>query len=283
MHITDSQYIQSKQNSHIFLAHYLPADQKADSNNSRVVILVPPFAEEMNRSKRMYVLCARLLANSGIHALCFDFSGTGDSSGEWGEFSYDDWVSDLKVVYDYAKSIASEVNFVALRFGALILADAAKDDRVSANKCIFWDPIEKGESLTRQLVRMKIAAAMADEAKKITTRDVIDSMNHEGLLESAGYHVSRLMFEDIKSKNLFDLMPTVADKTDVHWMTLGKHKDTENKWLANSFTYSDFDACANVNRMHMHPVNDVKFWMQQEVTISPRLLAVTHEVFTGEQ
>tara|TARA_B110000240_G_C13425650_1_gene421472 strand:+ start:552 stop:725 length:174 start_codon:yes stop_codon:yes gene_type:complete len=54
---------------------------------SHTVIFVPPFAEEMNRSKRMYVLCARLLADAGIKSICFDFAGTGDSSGEWSDFN----------------------------------------------------------------------------------------------------------------------------------------------------------------------------------------------------
>tara|TARA_B110000238_G_C16067394_1_gene413366 strand:- start:879 stop:1052 length:174 start_codon:yes stop_codon:yes gene_type:complete len=54
---------------------------------SHTVIFVPPFAEEMNRSKRMYVLFARLLADAGIKSICFDFAGTGDSSGEWSDFN----------------------------------------------------------------------------------------------------------------------------------------------------------------------------------------------------
>lgn len=147
------------------------------------------------------MLCARLLANSGMHVICFDYSGTGDSSGEWGQFSCSDWVNDLKTVYQYASDITAKVSFIALRFGCLILADTILKERLHANKCIFWDPVESGESLTRQLIRMKIAATMADAAKKISSQEVTQSMQSEGFLESAGYRITSSMFEEISKKN----------------------------------------------------------------------------------
>jgi hypothetical protein len=62
-------------------------------------------------------------------------------------------------------------------------------------------------------------------------------------------------------------------------MTLGRYKDAENKWLANSFTASELNVSDLQDKLTMHPVNDVKFWMQQEVTISPALLRATREMF----
>lgn len=87
MHTTDFQYLPSSLHSQIFIAHYAPLEQSEAMGVSHTVIFVPPFAEEMNRSKRMYVLCARLLADAGIKSICFDFAGTGDSSGEWSDFN----------------------------------------------------------------------------------------------------------------------------------------------------------------------------------------------------
>ena len=280
MHTTEFQYIKTTQNSHIFLAHYLPVGKQADPEKNRAVVLVPPFAEEMNRSKRMYVLCARLLADSGIHAICFDYSGTGDSSGKWGDFEYQDWVGDVSDVYTYSTKHASEVNFIALRFGALVLADAILQSEITAKKCLLWDPVEKGDALTRPLVRMKIAAAMADNSKKITTQEVMDAMSNTGYIESAGYHITHSMFDEVNGKKLSDNISSIMEAMDVHWMTSGKFKQTENQWLANSLQQSDLEL-SKLNNLHMHAVNDVKFWMQQEVTISPQLLKLTREVFVG--
>ena len=279
MHTTEYQYIQTNHRSHLFLAHYSPVNPSSGSNQAQAIILVPPFAEEMNRAKRMYVLCARMLANSGYHVFFFDHSGTGDSSGEWGDFTYQDWLSDLTTIWQFANNIASDVSFIALRFGALLLADALANQQLVAEKCIFWDPIENGEILTRQLVRMKIAAAMADDAKKITSKEVMQAMQEKGFLESAGYHITHDMYEQINTKKLANDIASLIEKVDLHWMMLGKFKPGENKWLPNSVKPADIESLATDNAITMHPVNDVKFWMQQEVTISPRLLQVTHQVF----
>ena len=279
MHSTEYQYIQSSHQSHIFLAHYLPVKRASDQADTQAVILVPPFAEELSRSKRMYVLCARLLANSGFHVICFDYSGTGDSSGEWGEFDYVDWVNDLKTVYQYANNYAAHVNFIALRFGALILADAIIQERLNTNRCIFWDPVEKGEQLTRQLVRMKIAATMADAAKKISSQEVKQSMQDEGFLESGGYHISSTMFDEISSKQIAPSVVPLLDQAHLHWMALGRHKEQTDIWLANSIARHELEEASVGIKLTMHAVNDVKFWMQQEVTLAPKLLQRTHEIF----
>ena len=279
MHTAEFQYIKSSQNSQIFLAHYLPSEHHTACKDNRAVIFVPPFAEEMNRSKRMYVLCARLLADSGINAICFDYSGTGDSSGEWGEFSYSDWVSDLNDVYQYYSKVGKNISFIALRFGALVLADAVTSSDLKADRCVLWDPIETGEMLTRQLIRMKIAAAMADTSKKLTTQEIKDSIKNNGYLESGGYHLSESLLDAINSKNITRSMNSLLARTHIDWMTLGKYKDVDTKWLPNSFTASELAESDAQNKLTMHPVNDVKFWMQQEVTISPALLRATHEVF----
>ncbi len=281
MHTTEFQYLKSNQNSHLFLAHYSPLDQSADKVGKHVVVLVPPFAEEMNRSKRMYVLCARLLANSGLDALCFDYSGTGDSSGKWGEFSYDNWVSDLQDVYHFSKSLASDVSFIALRFGALIVADAIAAKQLSVKKCLLWDPLESGDVLTRQLVRMKIAAAMTDNAKKITSQSVMQMMENDGYMESAGYHISQSMFRDINDKKLASMIPALCDNVNMHWMSSAKPSAKGNVWLANSFKQEALTS-QQMSNLHMHALGDVKFWMQQEVTIAPRMLQHTQRVMTSE-
>ena len=282
MHTTEYQYIQTSHNSQIFLAHCIPSQPLSSVKGGRAVIFVPPFAEEMNRSKRMYVLCSRLLADSGVHAFCFDYSGTGDSSGEWGDFSYSDWVEDLNQIYKYATNLSSKVSFIALRFGALVLADAIDQCDMDVDRCVFWDPIENGEILTRQLIRIKIAAAMADESKKLTTKEISQNIQETGYLESGGYYLSKSLIDDINSKKLASILESLLDKSELDWMLLGKHSQINNMWLPNSFSEKDLPS-NKVKNILMHPVNDVKFWMQQEVTISPELLRVTARVFADDE
>ena len=279
MHSTEFQYIQTSHRSQVFLAHYIPLQPvNSVKGNHRAVIFVPPLAEEMNRSKRMYVLCARLLANSGIHAVIFDYSGTGDSSGEWGEFGYTDWIHDIQHVYAHCTTFADNINFVALRFGALILSDVIQQSTYKDGRCVFWDPVENGEVLVRQLIRIKIAAAMADESKKLTTKEILDDIQATGFLESGGYKISKALIDDINSKKLSTSLESVLTHMEMNWMQLGKHTQTEKQWLSNSISEGDLSQDSH-KKIIMHPVNDVKFWMQQEVTIAPELLRETHRAF----
>ena len=272
MHTTDFQFLPSSQNSQIFLAHYAPLEHSAAVGHTQAVIFVPPFAEEMNRSKRMYVLCARLLADAGIHSICFDFAGTGDSSGEWGEFNYAAWENNLVDVYRLAQKFSSKISLVCLRDSALISLNLIKQSEIQIDRCVLWDPVDNGEALVRQLIRMKIAAAMAGDLKKITTQEVLDEIEQSGFLEVGGYHVSSVLLETIKSKKINDYIEAALTSTDLHWMTTGKSSNNSKPQLPVCLSKSNIDEHL-LARLNLHAVNDVKFWMQQEVTISPILFA----------
>ncbi|MFK7794812.1 MAG: hypothetical protein AB8B89_05650 [Gammaproteobacteria bacterium] len=277
MHTTDFQYLPSSKNSQIFLAHYAPVEQSEAVGDLQTVIFVPPFAEEMNRSKRMYVLCARLLADAGLHALCFDFSGTGDSSGEWGDFDYNDWKSNLIDVFQLAKKLNSKVSLVTLRDSALIPLNLIKQTDIQIDKCVLWDPIDSGEVLIRQLIRMKIASAMAGDLKKVTTKEVLASIEQSGFLEVGGYHVSSELIDQIKAEKISDSVADVLALTELHWMTIGKSTSSSMPICLSKLNLTD----AMQKQLTLHTVNDVKFWMQQEVTISPLLLRETKQVFVS--
>ena len=59
------------------------------------VLNIHPFAEEMNKSRRMAALQARALAKAGYAVLQIDLFGCGDSSGDFGDASWQDWVGDV--------------------------------------------------------------------------------------------------------------------------------------------------------------------------------------------
>jgi exosortase A-associated hydrolase 2 len=278
LHTTDFQYLPSSQNSQIFLAHYAPQGQGGSMGEVQAVIFVPPFAEEMNRSKRMYVLCARLLAEAGIHSIFFDFSGTGDSSGEWGDFDYTDWKNNLIDVYQLTKKISSKISLITLRDSALISLDLIKQSEIQINKCILWDPVDSGDALIRQLIRMKIANAMAGDLKKITTREVLESVEQSGYLEVGGYHVSSGLIDSISSQKISDSIETALTSTELHWMTTGKSTGNSPQQLPGCLAKLNL-AEDLLAQLTLHSVNDVRFWMQQEVTISPLLLRETKRVF----
>ena len=50
------------------------------------LVYIHPFAEEMNRSRRMAALQARALTAQGFGVLLLDLHGCGDSGGDFGQF-----------------------------------------------------------------------------------------------------------------------------------------------------------------------------------------------------
>ncbi len=257
-------YLLSGRNHKIFLAHYFPkACTSVDEH--RVVILVPPFAEEMNRSKRMFVLCAQKLSEIGLNVICFDYAGTGDSEGEWGDFSYADWYQNFLDVYNYSQTKGFQsVDIISLRFGSLLSADAIVNECIAINNCIFWDPVEKGESFIRQLIRTKIAAEMSLAENKSEKYNYLNELDQHGYIEIAGYKLTEELIESIKSLKLSDYLEELTKMSVVHWMQLGLN-------LAKP-------RCLNENilqTLSFKSVEDIRFWMQQEVTISQDLIDET--------
>src|SRR5947208_15350687 len=58
-------------------------------------VYVHPFAEEMNKSRRMAALQSRALAAAGHAVLQIDLHGCGDSSGGFGDASWAAWIDDV--------------------------------------------------------------------------------------------------------------------------------------------------------------------------------------------
>ena len=72
-----------------FAVYHAPA---VDQMRGQIVYL-HPFAEEMNKSRRMAALQSRALASAGFAVRQLDLLGSGDSEGDFGDASWDLWVA----------------------------------------------------------------------------------------------------------------------------------------------------------------------------------------------
>jgi exosortase A-associated hydrolase 2 len=68
------------------------------------IVYVPPFGEEMNKSRRMAALQARALAAAGWHVLQIDLFGTGDSEGDFAEATWDAWLEDIATAVGFSSA-----------------------------------------------------------------------------------------------------------------------------------------------------------------------------------
>ncbi|HEY9550049.1 MAG TPA: hypothetical protein VIR45_11165, partial [Kiloniellaceae bacterium] len=77
----------------LFAVHHAAAPA---SRQGLGLVYLPPFAEEMNRSRRMAALQARRLAALGVDDLLLDPFGTGDSAGDFGDARWEIWREDAR-------------------------------------------------------------------------------------------------------------------------------------------------------------------------------------------
>jgi len=91
---------------------------------NRAVLIVPPFAEELNKSRRIMFLQAQALSQQGCAVLSMDLFACGDSDGELRDAKWNDWKQDLAFAYTYLKQRSGvAVSILSVRLGALLALD----------------------------------------------------------------------------------------------------------------------------------------------------------------
>lgn len=108
------------------------------------VLYIHPFAEEMNKARRMAALQSRSLANAGYAVLQVDLLGCGDSSGDFLDATWLAWQEDIALAYHWLRTqTPAPLTLWGLRAGCLLAAQAAVDLEEQAN-FIFWHPVVCG-------------------------------------------------------------------------------------------------------------------------------------------
>jgi exosortase A-associated hydrolase 2 len=155
------------------------------------LLVVPPFAEEMNRVRRSVALIGRALGAAGLATVVPDLYGTGDSEGDFADARWGTWVSDLAAVTEDAKAKACPITHVlAIRTGALLAFDALRRGVMAPRRWILWQPAIDGRRALDQFLRLRVAAEMANAPAARTSVEQLRGVLSGGTsLEVAGYEV----------------------------------------------------------------------------------------------
>lgn len=154
-----------------------------------VLLHVHGFAEELNKSRRMVALAARRFAEQGWLSLQLDLAGCGDSSGDWQDFSWQDWLHDIDAGWAYARSECAGAPVVlwGLRGGALLASDWMAS-RASAAPLLLWQPVLNGQQHLTQFLRVRAAADMLDDQNvRADTTQLRAELAAGSVIDVAGY------------------------------------------------------------------------------------------------
>ncbi len=147
------------------------------ASRGRSVLLLYPLGEEYMRIHRSFRRLAVLLAERGFDVLRFDYFGTGDSSGEFGEVTLSSCVRSAQRAYDELVALApgNSVDLVGLRMGTAVARSIAATRRVA--RMVLWEPKTRDIDYLRE---------MADDIRERgQSRAFFESA--DGVLHYAGY------------------------------------------------------------------------------------------------
>lgn len=124
-------------------------------------VICSPFGKERDRTNRLVFEWARVLAAEGYWALKFDYRGTGDSAGRFGDFTVHNYVEDISRAVAELERISGMPcrGVIGLRLGADLAAIVASEfDRPL--ELVMWEPVVDGDRYRNSLLRTAMANEM---------------------------------------------------------------------------------------------------------------------------
>lgn len=245
---------------------YYPA---SNQNVRGTVIYLHPFAEEMNKSRRMAAQQARAMAEAGFAVLQIDLLGCGDSSGDFGDASWQAWQEDVLLAHDWLRGQSpSPLTVWGLRSGCLLAASVA-DKLPEETDFIFWQPVVSGKQHWQQFMRLKIAGELASGHGKEITELLKQQLAAGQTVEIAGYCVSPELVNGLCTT---ELHPPAGRMGKVSWFELSKR---DNATLAPvSSKYIEQWRAAGF-KVEANAVHGPAFWQTTEIEDAPELISAT--------
>lgn len=228
------------------------------------LVYLHPFAEELNKTRRVAALQARALAAGGIAVLQLDLHGCGDSDDDFADARWEQWKRDVAHAREWLRQRTGvEPGLWGLRLGALLALDCARDDAPPA-QLLLWQPVMQGAAFMTQFLRLRVAGAMLDEhAPASGTRELRATLAGGQSLEVAGYELAPALVAAIDGLDGAAMAPPCP----VTWIEIVAAPERPAPPAAARIAEKWGTA--------VHTVAAPMFWSTQEIEESPALIAFT--------
>jgi len=241
------------------------------------VLYVHPFAEEMNKSRRMAALQARAMAGAGFAVLQIDLFGCGDSAGDFVDARWSVWKDDLARAQRWLQQRApGPLHLWGLRLGALLACDYAQAPQAPLASLMLWQPVQSGKQFFTQFLRLKVANAMLGEGKDgaTTTGALRAQLTAGASLEVAGYELAPQLAAELDAVDLAAMSPP---SIPVSWFEVVPAAERPLPPVAAR----QLDVWRQTGvSVHSVVVAGMAFWATQEISECPALLEATDKALT---
>lgn len=187
------------------------------------LLYIHPFAEEMNRARRMAAVQARAFAAHGVAVLLLDLHGCGDSGGDFADASWAGWLADIEDGRAWLEQRTGQrAGLWGLRLGALLALEAACAAGTAAPaRLLLWQPVTEGESHLKQFLRLRVAADMLHGANEGSMAALRAQLDAGTTLEIAGYGLAPSLAGGMAGASAGRLLPPCP----VDWLELAPDAD----------------------------------------------------------
>ncbi|MCB1777684.1 MAG: hydrolase 2, exosortase A system-associated [Candidatus Competibacteraceae bacterium] len=247
----------------LFAVYHPPVNQGSEKG---AILYVPPFAEEMNKSRRMAALQAQRMAAAGWGVLIPDLYGTGDSAGDFADARWTIWQDDLLRCADWLRQRGYEqLTLWGLRLGGLLAMEQVA--AISAARLLLWQPVLSGQRFFHQFLRLRLTADRF-KGRSDSMGQLQEKLAAGHSLEVAGYDLHpdlALALERVRP---------VVPPTSVHvdWLEVAGTVDAAlspaSQRVVEAWRASGVTVCAQT------VIGDA-FWTTQEIAEAPVLLEAT--------
>lgn len=249
--------------------------EPAGSPPRGLVLHLPAFGEEMNKSRRMVSQQSRRLAAQGFAVLQVDLLGCGDSDGDHAEATLDAWADDLACAAHWLQQRHAGTDTLWLwahRAGALLLDAVAARLATPAN-ILAWQPVLSGRWLLNHWLRLGAAASLGDVNAKGHIEQLRARLAQGQAIEVAGYGLGAAWCEQLAAIEL--RLPVAAPPARLCWIELGTDLPPAAAKLIDAYRSAGWQVQARA-------AEGPRFWQTTEIEDAADLWRATCELLADD-
>jgi exosortase A-associated hydrolase 2 len=178
----------------------------------------------------------RRLAAEGTGVLSLDLPGCGDSSGDFGEATWENWLSAVSIAHRWlTEKNGRKPHIGGLRLGAAIALEAAA--HIDVKSILLLQPVVRGDEMMTQFLRVRVAFSglRGQVREKETTQKLRTRIADGERLEIGGFFLAPELALAIDRIDLAAQLPPIG--SPIHWIETGQNifphvATTVDQWRA---------------------------------------------------
>ena len=270
--ITVEPFFLSSPRGRIFSVYHRP---KSEQPLRGKMLCVPPFNEEMNRSRSLITCLAQKLAGEGFGVLLIDLHGTGDSSGEFHDARWPDWVADIRIGLAWLgeQPCSGPSALLGIRLGAILATQVYVECNIHNMVLILWQAVVEGKTHLTQFMRVRMSAQLDRiDAVRETTGDMRRTLARGETIEVAGYEIHPALAGAVDAAVL--LHHSLPAGARVLWMEQSNQAHAELAQSSRRVLETWQSSGINLQAMTF---SDPLFWQVHDRVVAPQLISKTSD------